>query len=39
MVGAAVALVLVEAISLLTTFLFKPAKFLNIVFKIGVTKS
>lgn len=38
-IGAAFALVLVEALSLFANFLFKPAKFINVVFKIGVTKS
>lgn len=38
-IGAAFALILVEAISLFANFLFKPAKFLNVIFKIGVTKS
>lgn len=39
MLGAAFALIIVEALSFISNFLFKPAKFLNIVFKIGVTKS
>lgn len=38
-IGAAFALILVEALSLLSNFLFKPAKFINVIFKIGVTKS
>lgn len=37
-IGAAVALILVEALSLMANFLFKPAKFLNVISKIGVSK-
>lgn len=38
-IGAAFALIIVEVISLIFNFLFKPAKFLNVVFKIGVIRS
>lgn len=37
-IGAAVALIIVEALSLMANFLFKPAKFLNVISKIGVSK-
>ena len=37
-IGAAVALIIVEALSLMAKFLFKPAKFLNVISKIGVSK-
>lgn len=38
-IGAAFALIIVEVISFISNFLFKPAKFLNVVFKIGVIRS
>lgn len=37
-IGAAVALIIVESLSLVANFLFKPAKFLNVISKIGVSK-
>ena len=37
-IGAAVALMIVEALSLMANFLFKPAKFLNVISKIGISK-